>query len=299
MKRGVISIGTNSTRALVAALNGIPEILLTRSIGTRIGEALKESGRLGEEPMHRTLEAVREHVAAVRELTTDIRSIATSALRRADNGEAFTQRVREITGVPLEVISGEEEARRSFLGAVSGIDASAGTSFGVLDTGGGSTEYAVGEKNRALQIVSCEIGAVRLTEAVRELAGTSGIVEDSSIERACEIAMRALKPLEGFPPVDRLVCVGGSATTAIALLHENRELFSYAQLYRSDLRQLIARLRAQDLRVRKTLPGMNPQRADILLAGLLIIDLVFELARHDRALVSTNDLLLGTLFTPT
>ena len=149
------------------------------------------------------------------------------------------------------------------------------------------------------EVFSCEIGAVRLTEAVRELAGTSGVVEDSSIERAREIAMRALKPLEGFPPVDRLVCVGGSATTAIALLRENRELFSYAQLYRSDLRRLIARLRALDLRVRKTLPGMNPQRADILLAGLLIIDLVFELSHHNRALVSTNDLLLGTLLTPT
>ncbi len=117
MKRGVISIGTNSTRALVATLGEQPEILLTRSTGTRIGEGLKERGCLEDEPMRRTLDAIREHTQAVREITSDIKSIATSALRRADNCSEFSQRVREITAVPLEVISGDEEARRSFYGA--------------------------------------------------------------------------------------------------------------------------------------------------------------------------------------
>jgi len=293
--RGVVSIGTNSTRALVAAFDGEVRILLTRSIGTRIGEGLKERGHLDEAAMQRTLEAVREHTQAVRELTSDIHAIATSALRRADNGDDFAQRVREITGATLEIISGEEEARRSFIGAVSGIDAPKGASFGVLDTGGGSSEYAGGTKRGPEHIVSCEIGAVRLTEALPQLAGTTGAVEDATLERAQALAREALVPIKQFAAVDRLVFVGGSATTAVSVQREERQIFSYADLTRADIQRLIDLLRTLKLEDRKALPGMNPQRADILLAGLIIIDVVFDLTGHGRSLVSTNDLLLGTL----
>ena len=295
MIRGVVSIGTNSTRALVAAFDGEVRILLTRSIGTRIGEGLKERGHLDEAAMQRTLEAVREHTQAVRELTSDIHAIATSALRRADNGDDFAQRVREITGATLEIISGEEEARRSFIGAVSGIDAPKGASFGVLDTGGGSSEYAGGTKRGPEHIVSCEIGAVRLTEALPQLAGTTGAVEDATLERAQALAREALVPIKQFAAVDRLVFVGGSATTAVSVQREERQIFSYADLTRADIQRLIDLLRTLKLEDRKALPGMNPQRADILLAGLIIIDVVFDLTGHGRSLVSTNDLLLGTL----
>lgn len=295
MNRGVISIGTNSTRALVAALNGTTQVLLARSIGTRIGEGLKERGRLEVEPMRRTLDAVREHIDAVRELTGDVCAIATSALRRADNGELFASRVQEIVGAPLEIISGEEEARRSFIGAVSAIDTNLQATFGVLDVGGGSAEYAAGNKQHVSQIVSCEIGAVRLTEAVPELAGTRGPIDDAAIARACEIAHESTEPIAQFPSVDRAVLVGGSATTAIAVQRGNREMFDYAEMSRAKLRDLIGLLRASNLQARKALPGMNPQRADILLGGLLIIDVVLERTQHEQALVSTNDLLLGTL----
>lgn len=295
MTRGVVSIGTNSTRALVAAFDGETRILCTRSTGTRIGEGLKERGHLDETAMQRTLDAVREHAQAVREFTSDVRAIATSALRRADNGEHFAQRVREIVGAPLEIISGEEEARRSFIGAVSGVDATQDTSFGVLDTGGGSSEYASGSKRGPEHIVSCEIGAVRLTEAVPQLAGSSGAIDDATLNHARALAREALLPIAQFAAVERLVLVGGSTTTAISVLRRDREMFSYADFARTDLQRLIEILRALNIDDRKALPGMNPQRADILLGGLLIIDLVFDITKHDRSLVSTNDLLLGTL----
>ncbi len=295
MIRGVVSIGTNSTRALVAAFDGDIRILLTRSIGTRIGEGLKERGHLDETAMARTLQAIREHTRAVRELTSEIRAIGTSALRRADNGDEFAQHVREIVGVPLEIISGEEEARRSFIGAVSGIDSPENATFGVLDTGGGSTEYAIGTKRGPEHIVSCEIGAVRLTEALPKLAGISGPVDDATLERARALAREALVPISQFAAVDRLVLVGGSATTAVSVHRKERQMFAYAQLGRADIQGLAALLRTLNIEERKALPGMNPQRADILLGGLLIIDVVFEITGHDRSLVSTNDLLLGTL----
>lgn len=295
MNQSVISVGTNSTRALVAAFNGSPRILLTRSTGTRIGEGLKERGHLEDQAMRRTLDAIREHVAAVREFKPEICTIATSALRRADNGEAFARQVEEITGAPLEVISGEEEARRSFLGAVSGIDDAAGKTFGVLDVGGGSSEFAAGTKAEPLHIVSCEIGAVRLTEAVPELAGAGGPIGEATMQRARNIAHAATAPIANFPPVDSLVCVGGSATTAISIQRGNRDAFSYAPLPRKQLDSLMHELGSLHLNQRKALPGMNPQRADILLAGLIIIDDVLVRSQQEQALVSTNDLLLGTL----
>ena len=293
MKRGVISVGTNSTRALVAGFNGRTRVLLARSIGTRIGEGLKERGALDEGAMERTLQAVREHADAVRALTSDVRVIATSALRRAENGESFAQAVREAAGAPLEIISGEEEARRSFIGAVSGIE-ERGCTYGVLDTGGGSSEYATGA-HEPERIVSCEIGAVRLSEAVPALTGRAGRAGDAEIERAKAIALQQTQPIGDFPHVDKLIFVGGTATTAICLKRGSRESFDYASITAEEIRAWRERLRDLDLEARKALAGINPQRADIILGGLLILEVVFERTGHERALVSTNDLLLGTL----
>lgn len=294
MIKAVVSIGTNSTRALAAALNGKPRVVLARSTGTRVGEGLKERGHLDERAMERTLNALREHVDAVRELTGDICAIATSALRRADNGAEFAREVEAIAGAPLEIISGEEEARRSFLGAVSGLEGAGERSFGVLDTGGGSSEYAIG-LHKPQRVVSCEIGAVRLTEAVRELDGTRGEIAEESLERARRIARKAIAQIGQFPRADRLIFVGGTATTAIALQRGARELFDYADLTANELHRQIVLLRGSDLEQRKRIAGMNPQRADILLGGLIILEAVLQITDHSQATVSTNDLLLGTL----
>ena len=298
MIAGVVSIGTNSTRALGADTQ-TARVLLARSTGTRIGEGLKEGGGLSPEAMRRTLDALRDHAAAVRELTDDVRAIATSALRRAGNGGEFAQRVQEITGARLEIISGEEEASRSYTGAVRGLvqsDPQAGArSFGVLDVGGGSSEYAVGDRSGPHRVTSCEIGAVRLTESLPALDGAHGAVTDASIGMARALAREALDPIAAFARPEELIFVGGSATTAAALVRGNREQFAYAPLTQGSVQACIDQLRSRDLEARKALPGMNPQRADILLGGLLLLDEVFALTGHASALASSNDLLLGTL----
>lgn len=298
MISGLISIGTNSTRALVADIDGgTGRTLLHRSTGTRIGEGLKERGHLDETAMERTLTAIREHVGAMQHLTPKVRAIATSALRRADNAAEFAAKVREITGATLQIISGDEEARCSFTGAVSGIAAPENERFGVLDVGGGSTEYAIGTKQDPDRIISCEIGAVRLTESVPELAGTRGSISEETMDRACSIASTNIAPIGSFPRVEHLVFVGGSATTTISVIAKKREEFAYAELTRTGLQNVIALLRSLDLEARKNLPGMNPQRADILLAGVLILDAAFKRTLHEHAIVSTNDVLLGYLLT--
>ena len=296
MKKSLISVGTNSTRALVAEIgDGSPHALLQRSTGTRIGEGLKERGHIGEEPMQRTLEAIRDHLHAVKAYTSNLQVIATSAVRRADNSDLFVQRVREITNVTPQIISGEEEANCSYTGAVSGIENASKRRYGVADLGGGSTEYAIGIGTRPQRVISCEIGAVRLTEAVPALNGAHGEITQAEIDRAKNLSFDATSALADFEPVDRLIFVGGTATTVIWLLWGNRDLFEYADLSRSDLSHAIEQLRALDLEARKRLPGMNPQRADILLAGSLILEVLFERIGHDRAAVSTNDVLMGFL----
>jgi exopolyphosphatase/guanosine-5'-triphosphate,3'-diphosphate pyrophosphatase len=296
LTRGLISIGTNSTRALAARFDdGIPSVLLHRSTGTRIGEGLRERGHLDESAMARTLDAIRDHAAALREHTGDLRIIATSALRRADNEADFDARVRALTGAGVTIISGEEEAACSFAGALSGIEAGEDERFGVLDVGGGSSEYAVGTRAGEERTVSCEIGAVRLTEAFPKLSGAGAAVDRSTLEDACEAAQRALAPAAQLGAVDRLVLVGGTATTTVSLVRGRREMFAYAELSRDDIAAWMERLRAAPLEQRKMFPGINPQRADILLGGLLIVASFLDMERHDAALVSTSDVLLGYL----
>jgi exopolyphosphatase/guanosine-5'-triphosphate,3'-diphosphate pyrophosphatase len=282
---GLISIGTNSTRALVAQLEPKPSTLLARSIGTRIGEGLRESGALQEGAMHRTLDAIAELVKAVHELSSDIRVIATSALRRANNAEEFAARVKAVTGAALDIVSAEEEARCSYAGAISGLPVDA--TYGVLDVGGGSTEYAIDNA-----YVSCEIGAVRLTERFPSLQGTASSDE---LREAREAARVELQPVRSMKAVDQLVAVGGSATTACAVIAGERSEKPYVRLERDRLGSLIDLLASLPLERRKQLPAMPAQRADILLAGALLLDEACAAAGHSKAIVSTNDLLLGYL----
>jgi len=267
------------------------EVLLTRSIGTRLGEGLSERGHIADEPMRRTLQAARAHVDAMRPLTNNLHAIATSALRRADNATACTDALREITGADTDIIDGEAEARYAFIGATTGL--SAGT-YGVADLGGGSTEYAVGEAGCPQRLTSCEVGAVRLTEDHPELAGVRGMVSQDALEAALAQARASLAPVGDFPTAAHLVFVGGSATTIVAMCRHG-DPFERATLTREDVLAQLHRLASAPLAERKAFAGMNPQRADILCAGCLIIEALFELTAHDEALVTRQDLLAGYL----
>lgn len=291
----VISIGTNSTRVLLADLSGErPRTVLALATGTRVGEGLRERGELGEEPVRRTLEAVQSHFERIRGQYDRLSVIATSAVRRAQNGETFAAEIKRITGAKLRVLSGDEEAQASYRGAISEFGHLHGAEVGVVDTGGGSTEYAIGRGTHAERTVSCEVGAVRLTERVPELAGHDGALASVVMERAREYAREALEPIARFRAIDKLAIVGGSAMTAAAVIHGGvpGERFD---LTRSDLAHALSVLCALVYERRKDVPGMNPQRADILPAGMIIIDTILEMLTKDRAVATSSDLLLGYL----
>lgn len=292
----VISIGTNSTRVLLADMEPeIPHTDLSLSIGTRIGEGMGERGNLGKEPMRRTLEAIRSHQRAVKGHYVRLFAIATSAVRRADNGREFATDVQAMLGVPLRVLSGDEEAAASYRGAITSIELREGMHVGVIDTGGGSTEYAVGDTHHAEHTTSCEIGAVRLTEEVPALAGHDGAVDLATIERARDIARKALAPIKEFPKAARLAFVGGSATTAAAVIRAKKSRISTYEVSRSSLQRTLVRLLGMTNDERKRVVGMKPQRADILPGGIIVLDTVLELLGHDIATATTSDLPLGYL----
>jgi exopolyphosphatase / guanosine-5'-triphosphate,3'-diphosphate pyrophosphatase len=292
----IISIGTNSTRLLLADVEPeIPNVEQARSIGTRIGEGLGERGLLGDEPMQRTLDAAAQFARAIRGHYVRLFAVATSALRRAENSEAFGQRVTALLGVPLRVLSGDDEAAASYRGALTAFGTLREGRVGVLDVGGGSTEYAAGDSLKPESVVSCEIGAVRLTEAQSVLAGRSGAVDDEAVSRARVIARQALKPLADYRPVERIALVGGSATTTAAILRERRTLVRSYLLTRADLQRVLERLLRLKLEDRKRVVGMKPQRADILPGGIVVLDTALEIVGLNEAVATTNDLLLGIL----
>lgn len=292
----VISVGTNSTRVLLANVApAIPHVNVARSIGTRIGEGLGQSGTLGEEPVKRTYDAIRQLQRSIRGHYVRLFALATSAVRRATNGDEFAAGVQEILGVPLRVLGGDEEASAAYRGAITAFGALHGERVGVIDTGGGSTEYAVGTGPAPEQLVSCEIGAVRLTEAVPELAGRDGVVDLSTIERARAIARQALAALRDFPPVERLAFVGGSATTTASIVRARRGKIASFSMTRADLQKVLVRLCGMTLKERREVAGMKPQRADILPGGIIVLDTVLDIVKRDVAVATAADLLLGFL----
>jgi exopolyphosphatase/guanosine-5'-triphosphate,3'-diphosphate pyrophosphatase len=295
----LISIGTNSTRLLVAEIapEGIAP-LAHDSRGTRLGANLRESGPLDPQARDRTLEAIDAYVVVAKRYDAQISVIATSAMRRASDGAAFAAEIAEHTGAAPRVLDGNEEATYSYLGATAAF-ADADLVVGVLDVGGGSTEYASDVPSRArgklATTMSLEIGAVRLGEAVPALLGGMALdvaARAEAIARARAHAEAILAPLAAQPAPERLLAVGGTVVTAGLMLHGHGDGATLTGLER---RKLIDDLLARSLAERIEMPGIRPQRADILPAGLIIVDAAAAALRCDAMTISLSDLLAGYL----
>ena len=299
---GLISIGTNSTRLLV--IDGAEKTLSAESRGTRLGTGLQQTGRLDPAARERTLAAIADYMLAVREHRARIACIATSAMRRAADGADFTAAVRELTGVAPHILSGDEEATFSFLGATH---AGGGDELvAVLDVGGGSTELAVdvpsvAQRHGAVAYAhSVEVGAVRLAERHPALLGEGalGPAERVRVLAAARAdAASILAPLSAAPLPVQLIVVGGTAFTAAAMVAA-APLRDGVTMNPFERAALLDDLLARDLEGRKAMPFMRPQRADILPAGLAIIDEACRILGVPNVRVSVDDLLAGYLASP-
>ena len=296
---GAIDIGSNSVRLIVAEAlrGGSYRILDEEREPTRLGRSVSSTGELDDESMARTVEALAsfKQIAAGYQVTA-LRTIATCAVREAANGPAFCRRVREEVGLEVEVITAEREARLAFASVQHAIDLT-GRNVVVADIGGGSTEivYATGELIEA--IFTTPLGAVRLTEAfgVADAVGVDAFAGLEAEVTAC-LKKRTTRPL--FAP-HFLVGSGGTFTTLAELVmagkrESNLPVAGY-RVSHAEVRHLLDRLHKTPLRARRLLPGMTPDRADIIIAGLTIIDGLLKRFRCNSLVVHTRGVRDGLL----
>jgi exopolyphosphatase/guanosine-5'-triphosphate,3'-diphosphate pyrophosphatase len=291
--------GTNSIRLVVAEPDGQGgfEDLARDMVITRLGQGVDETGMIAPEALDRTLDVLARYARRARALHAErIRVAATAALRDASNASEFERGVRELTGSELEIVSGEHEAHLSFLGATRDLDAPA--PFLVLDIGGGSTEFVLGG-GRPSMAVSMQMGSVRLTErCVRSDPPTDDEVHAmrASVGAVLEEVQRAVPVAEART----LVAVAGTSTTvqaiALGLGSYDPEQIHRTRLSRADAARVATRLAGMTTPERASLPVMAPGRADVIVAGAVILVEVMERFGFGEALVSETDILDGLVF---
>ena len=295
MRVAAIDVGTNSTRLLVAEglADGFRSIDRRMTI-TRLGQGVDSRRVLAPEALDRTLRTIADYAATCGELGVQrLRVTGTSAVRDAHNREEFFDGVRKLTGTEAELLSGEEEAQATFLGTLSDLDESGPVM--VVDIGGGSTEFIVGQKVPE-RLVSLNFGCVRMHEKYLH----SDPPEPSEIEALREEVMEQLVEARrdlAMPPGARVIGVAGTATQ-LATLKSGLPLYDpdvthHLVLSHGDVRLLAKRLKSLTYAQRKELPALEAGRADVIVAGAEILLCVLEAFDAAEVLVSEKDILDG------
>jgi exopolyphosphatase/guanosine-5'-triphosphate,3'-diphosphate pyrophosphatase len=291
-----IDIGSNSVRLMVAEAlrGGTYRILDEEREPTRLGKSMSTEGGLDAEAMERTIQALGTFKKIAEGFqVTSLRTIATCAVREARNGPDFCRRVREQVGLEVEVISGEREAQLAFTSVQRAFDLT-GRNVIVADIGGGSTEIVFGTGNLIEAIFSTPLGAVRLTEQFGLGEGAPGDDFQKDVARMeQEIAdclkQQTTKPL--FAPHFLVGCGGTFTTLAELLMASKREFDIPVAGYKAshaEIRHLLDRLRKIPLRARRGMAGMTPDRADIIIAGLSIVDALMKRFRVNTLVIHTR-----------
>lgn len=300
MRTAVVDIGTNSTRLLVADVDpgsGRVEDLHRESRVTRLGDGVDAGGALCEEAIERVFATLSDYRAKMDELDCEGNmAVLTSAVRDASNGADFTERVRSRFGLDAQVLSGDEEAQLTFLGAMSDRDGAATEPTVVIDIGGGSTEFIVGSDHAASFHASVQAGVLRMSE--RHIHTDPPAPSELQALAADTRAIFAA----GLPPEQRAgivqgIAVAGTATSAAAI---DQELDPYDParvhgypLLRATVELLIARLADMTEARRRQVVGLHPDRAPTIVAGMILLEEAMKAFALDRVEVSEHDILRG------
>jgi exopolyphosphatase/guanosine-5'-triphosphate,3'-diphosphate pyrophosphatase len=295
-----VDCGTNSIRLLIADVDPDRATLTDvdrRMEIVRLGQGVDTTGRLAPEALDRTLKALRGYAELIEGHGAEaVRMVATSATRDAANAGEFTRRVTEVLGTGPEVLTGDEEARLSFLGATAELGASVPAPYLVTDIGGGSTEFVLGQDGRVAAALSVNIGCVRMTE--RHLRDDPP--PPAQIEAATADIDRAIAQAAAVVDVSRartLVGLAGSVTTvagiALDLPAYDPERLHHSRLTAAQVHEVTTRLLAQTRAERARIPVMHPGRIDVIGGGALILDRIMIRLGLAEVLVSEHDILDG------
>lgn len=292
----MIDIGTNSTRLLVADVTGgrVSEVERRNRV-TRLGRGVDYSGQLSSDAIEAVCETIREYVDLVNELGTEgVKVIATSAVRDAENGDAFVAELRERFDLQARVIDGDEEACLTYTGAVS--ERSGTENLLVVDIGGGSTELVTGLGPEPDFHVSLQAGVVRHTE--RLLTGDPPTTNDleALAGDVNGLIAEALKDRE-LAPIDTAVAVAGTPSSMAAIDLEldpyDPEAIEGHRLSLKTIQWWLSRLASIPLADRKLVVGLHPDRARAIVAGLVILIEVMRAFGLEEVEVSEHDILYG------
>jgi exopolyphosphatase / guanosine-5'-triphosphate,3'-diphosphate pyrophosphatase len=299
MRIGALDVGTNTVLMLVAErtddgrVRGLAEL----SRITRLGRGVDRSGRLDPDSAARTLETIVEFAEQARALGAGkIVTAATAALRDACDGAEFIARVKARAGIDLEIVSGATEARLSYLAVVHGLQVDRGKRLLIVDIGGGSTEFIRAEPGHELEMLSLQIGSVRLTERIVH-HDPPGAGEARELRRVIDEAIdgtgRDLRP-------EILVGIAGTVTTVCAVAlglatYDPAAVHGY-RLACGEVERIMDRFGALPLAERKKLPGLVEGRADVIFAGTMILACVMEKAGVDSVIVSDQGVRWGLVW---
>jgi exopolyphosphatase / guanosine-5'-triphosphate,3'-diphosphate pyrophosphatase len=300
VRTAVVDIGTNSTRLLVADVDratGVVADLHRESQVTRLGDRVDAGGRLSEEAIMRVFATLADYRTTMDRFDCEANlAVLTSAVRDASNGAEFTERVRSEFGLDARVLSGDEEAQLTFLGAMNDRDGSSSEPTVVIDIGGGSTEFIVGADHTTSFHVSLQAGVLRMSERhihtdppapseLQDLAADTRTIFLGGLPRQQRAAVR------------RGIAVAGTATSAAAI---DQELDPYDPdrvhgypLLLATVELLIARLADMTEAQRRQVIGLHPDRAPTIVAGMILLDEAMRAFDLDQVEVSEHDILRG------
>lgn len=301
-----IDIGTNSVHMVVVKIDlQLPAftIIAREKETVRLGDRDSLTGNLTLEAMERAKNALQRCQEIANSLNAqNIIAVATSATREAPNGREFVRQIEAELGLTVDLISGQEEARRIYLGVLSGIDFDLKPHV-IIDIGGGSTELILADSHEARTLSSSKIGAVRLT---REFITTNPIAESEltylqafvrgQLERAIEDLKANLQPGE----IPKMVGTSGTIETLAAILNRDKNgnvptrLHGY-QIHLPDLRQLIQRLRRMTVAERSQIPGMSERRSEIIIPGAIVLAEAMTMVGIDSLTVCERSLREGLI----
>lgn len=293
----VIDVGTNSVKFHVGERHddGTWSTLVDRAEVSRLGEGIAETGEIAPEAIARTVDAICGMVEEAREHdVAGLVAVGTMGMRTARNSDSFMANARERCGIVIEVLPGTEEGRLAYLATQAGLSLGQGRVV-VFDTGGGSTQFTYGRDGAVEEQYSLNIGAVRLTAE----HGLDRTITREQLYDALAAIAGEFSRLDGEPPPGRLVGMGGAITNMTAVMlgleHYEPDAVQGAVLDRAEVDRQLDLFRTRDAAARRQIVGLQPKRADVILAGACVVRTVMDKLRKSDLTVSDRGLRHGVL----
>lgn len=293
----VIDVGTNSVKFNISERrdDGTWQTLVDRAEITRLGEGLVKTGEISADAMTRTVSAIAAMASEAQDAgVSALAAVGTMGMRTARNSRQFIDAVEQRCGVRIEIIPGEEEGRLAYLAVKSGLGLASG-SLAIFDTGGGSTQFTFGRGASVEERFSLNVGAVRFTEKY----GLANVVSPEQLRSAMGDIASELARVDGRPAADTLVGMGGAITNIAAVKHQlakyDPKVIQGSVIERPEVERQIELYRSRSLEQRRAIVGLQPKRADVILAGACIVKIVMDKLAKDKLCVSDRGLRHGVL----